>query len=94
MKQLSADEGFDIVYGDNEDYASVAPETIVGKRRWTIEIEQVFQRKSDNTFWLISWERGATEQQDYCEPEFRIIQVVPVSKMITVYEPIQEPAND
>lgn len=87
---MDEEEFGSIIYEDHEDFESVTQNKIVDQRRWVTCFEQVFKRKSDNTYWRIEWERGSTESQDGCDPEYEGRQVTPVEKVITVYEVVKD----
>ena len=86
MKDLSAREVQEILWGDNEDYVTVEKRKICGRGRWFLTYEQIVQRKSDDTYWSITWRVGATECQD--EPfEPKVAEVKPVQVTVTKYVP-------
>lgn len=83
--EISKEEAHRILYEDCE-YTPVTREEIYEQDRWYTYYKQVF-KKSDGTFWELDWGRGSTEQQEY-EGDYYFIQVKPVEKTITVYEPV------
>lgn len=69
----------------------VVDEQIVGHSRWSIEYEQIFEH--GGKFYRTSFSKGATEYQDeqpyeYDEDKIECQEVVPVEKVVTVYENI------
>ena len=55
-KQLPANEVRELVWDSVHD-------EYTGRSRWGIYIDSVI--KDDDGYWLVSWEDGATESQDY-----------------------------
>lgn len=81
-KQLPADEVQELVWDSVED-------TYTGRSRWGIYIDSVIKDENGD-HWLVSWEDGATESQDYNsftnwggEPEMMTLTKV-VKKAIVV----------
>lgn len=62
---------------------------IIDHSRWSIGYEKVF--KYEGKFYITYYSRGATEYQDeapyeYDGEEIECVEVVPVEKVVTVYE--------
>ena len=66
-----------IVFSDHEDYEVVESPSVFDTGRWTTSYECVVKRLSDNTYWSIWWDVGATEYQEV-DPNFASHQVEPV----------------
>lgn len=77
----------EIVWG--ETYEEVTKQKITHQSRWYTFFEQVFKKKEDGTFWLLSWRRGSTELQDDGLEDIKIIQVEPKEVTVTIYEAIK-----
>lgn len=84
--EITTKEAETIYYGDSKEYESVNEETILDKGRWSITYSKVYKKIVDNTFWELTWIRGATETQDEGMEYPELNEVVPVQKTITVYE--------
>ena len=68
---------------------------IVGHDRWSVEYEMVFKAPGGKTF-LVSYSRGATEQQDEApfdldDDQIECLEVCQVEKTVPVWEPCDEP---
>jgi len=66
-------------------------ENIVEHSRWSVRFVRIFRYQGK--FYRTAYSVGATEQQDespyeYSPDEVECPEVVPVKKLITVYEPI------
>ena len=83
--KMDCNEFEDILYSD--EYKEITLQKIEDQDRWYTYVSQVFQKKDDGTFWELSWRRGSTEQQYEGPEDIRKLQVYPVEKTITVYEP-------
>lgn len=64
-------------------------DNIIDHSRWSIGYEKVF--KHEGKFYITYYSRGATEYQDespyeYDGDEIECAEVVPVEKVVTVYE--------
>ena len=73
-----------------EEVHETVYDRIVGSGRWSIHYERVF--KHDDRFWMTTYRRGATECQDespyeYEPDEVECVEVFPVERTVTVYEP-------
>lgn len=81
----------DVLNDDVED-ARVCEITITGTSRWSIHYSMVF--KYDGKTYQARYREGATEMQDESpweyESEVECIEVRPVTKTVTVYEPVEE----
>jgi len=75
----------DITWGDHEDFKNMVPASIVDTSRWSVFYELIVQRISDQKFFNLSWVAPSTEYQK-CDPEYVMYEVVPVEKLVTVYE--------
>ena len=64
-------------------FKDVTEETIIGKNRWSIHYEMVFQDSRDETYWRITWWRGATESQDDGAVNIRFSKVEPKNVTVT-----------
>ncbi|CAB4124645.1 hypothetical protein UFOVP59_34 [uncultured Caudovirales phage] len=84
MKEFSAKEVQEVLWGENDDYITVVPETLLDKGRWWVSYEQVVQCKSDDIYWKITWSEGSTEMQD-CDFEPKVTEVVPVQVIVTKF---------
>lgn len=62
----------------------VTDENILEKSRWSILVDRVAKRRSDNTFWQFSWQVGATEYQEV-DDDIYGIEVFPMVVEKTVY---------
>lgn len=78
------EEAEEFFYGDL--YEEVTTAQIIDTSRWNTFYEQIFKRKSDNTFWQCNWHRGSTEYQDNGIENFEFVEVVPYEKVITAYK--------
>lgn len=79
----------EVLYGDHGDNIEVISDEIDGTRRWSIDHTMVF--RIDDRYYETNYSCGATECQDehpweYDEDDIECIEVVPVTKTITVYE--------
>lgn len=73
---------------ETEFFEIVKRKEIIEQRRWHIDYEIVYKDTRNDTYWVIWWCRGATEQQDDGPEDITFEQVKPVQKTITVYEPL------
>jgi hypothetical protein len=78
----------DMLWEDVEG-AEVIHSEIVGKSRWSLNHEAIF--KYEDKFYRTYYNTAATEQQDerpyeFDDDEIECEEVVPVEKIITVYE--------
>lgn len=75
-----------------EEETTFIQDKIVGHSRWSVQHEQVF--KHNDKYYQYIYSVGATEMQSGYgfDPEEMIEcqEVIPVQKLITVYEPIKE----
>lgn len=60
--------------------------------RWSLHYDLVFKEEDTGKFYSVSYSRGATESQDeqpfeYDGDEIGCVEVQPVEKVVTVYEP-------
>ena len=72
------------------DEKSTIEDNITDVSRWSVHHRRVF--KHEGKFYLTSYSVGATEMQDespyeYSDEDVECEEVVPVEKMVTVYEP-------
>lgn len=81
-KQLPADEVQELVWDSVEDIYQ-------GRSRWGIYFDSII-KDEDGTYWRVTWEDGATENQDYSsfsswggEPEMQTLTKV-VKKSVVV----------
>ncbi len=87
--KLTPEEGRRIVWGDHDDFEKVETE-IVDVTRWSIIYEDIYKQKSSGKFFKTSYSSGATESQD--EQPYEYVkeavfkEVIPVEKLVTVYE--------
>lgn len=70
----------------------IIEEKIIGKSRWSIKYNLVFEK--DGTLYQTRYSEGATELQaekpfDYADDEIECQEVQPVEKIIIVYEPVK-----
>lgn len=78
-----------LVYRDHGE-AEIIDDNIISTSRWSIHYVLIF--KYENRFYRTSYNKGSTEYQDE-EPfendkdEIECIEVIPIQKTITVYEP-------
>lgn len=77
LEELCWDSSFD-------DFTVVQKPVPIDTSRWAIQYEMVFSK--DEKFYRMNWEVGATEYQEV-DFEPYVIEVFPVEKTITVYEP-------
>ncbi len=70
---------------DQEFFEEVTSAEITGDSRWSKFYEQVFKDKRDETYWEITWSRGATEYQDNGAEDVEVAQVWPVEVTVTRY---------
>ena len=68
---------------------------IIGHRRWSVDYERVFRH--EGRFYRTVYSRGATEGQDeqpyqYGPDEIECQEVIPVQRLVTVYEPAKQEA--
>lgn len=78
---------------DNSDALEKVSDTIIGTSRWSINHALVFREVETGKFFRAPYSVGATEQQDEgpWEHEGEVITAVevrPVEKVVTVYEPV------
>jgi hypothetical protein len=71
---------------DQEFFTEITTADITGDSRWSKFYEQVFKDTRDETFWEISWSRGATEYQDNGVEDVSVQQVWPHLVTTTVYK--------
>lgn len=74
----------------------IVHDEVADHRRWSVTHEVILKRLEDDTFWLATYEVGATESQHYSwadkwpggdgEGHAVFIQVFPKSVTTTVYE--------
>ena len=76
----------DCLYDDTEDYTRITEAEVSYQSRWNTYYSQVFENKSDGTYWKIFWSRGSTEHQDCGIEDIDFQRVFPKTKTITVYE--------
>ena len=72
-----------------DDANATVYDKIVDHSRWSIHFERVF--KHEGKFYRTNYSRGATEVQDeraydYQQDAIECPEVVPVEKLVTVYE--------
>lgn len=89
--KLTKDEACDIVCDDHDDWITVET-NIVDNSRWSIMLEGIFQHGPTGKFYQLSWNVGATEQQEetpfeYYDPE--PVEVHQVEKMVKVWESVE-----
>lgn len=65
---------------------------ITGHSRWSVHHRRVF--KHDDKFYETHYSVGATESQDECPYEYdadeiECVEVVPVERTVTMYEPVR-----
>ena len=73
----SDEEFYDIINSDHEEYETVESPSVYDTDRWSISLECIVKKLSDETFWSITWAKGATEYQKV-EPDFCMTEVEPV----------------
>jgi hypothetical protein len=87
--KLTPKEGRMIVWDDNDDFEKVESE-IVDVTRWSIIYKDIYKQKSSGKFFETSYSSGCTEFQD--EQPYQYVkeavfeEVIPVEKLVTVYE--------
>lgn len=78
-KEFLQDEGGETVY-----------DKMIGRSRWSLHYERVFSH--EGRLYLTRYSFGATESQDerpyeHEDDEIECVEVFPVEKTVTVYEP-------
>ena len=68
-----------------EQYQEVVAPSLTGSSRWSIEYEAVYKHIETETYWRLSWTRGATEYQDEGNENLEFEEVVPVSMTVIRY---------
>ena len=76
-------------HDDVEHFAEVTVERIVDKSRWSTFYIRVYQDERDDTYWMLTWSRGSTEQQDEGPENIEFVEVKPVEKTIIDYVPVK-----
>jgi hypothetical protein len=76
---------------DDPEMLKRISDRVTGTGRWSIHHEMVFEDLSTGKFYMTTYSRGATEQQDespfqYAKDTVVCHEVRPVEKMVTVYE--------
>lgn len=66
-----------------EGYKRVSEEMFMGKSHWALHYTFVIQRVWDESYWLVGFWKGATENQDNHPPEV-LHQVKQVERTVTV----------
>lgn len=89
--KLKKEEARDIVWGDHEDWETIATE-ITDTGRWSIQKRGVFRHIPTGKYYQLWWSVGATEYQDekpfeYTDPE--PVEVHEVERVIKVWKPVQ-----
>lgn len=78
------------ILSHKEDDWEKISEEIVDQDRWSTCIERIY--KYQDKFYQIYWWKGSTEYQEHLpfegETEVEFVEVKPVQKMVTVYEPV------
>lgn len=82
----------DLVYGESEELEEIS-DIIADQTRWSICHEIVFKEVATGRFYMVSYCQGSTEMQDempfeYDPDEIACVEVEPVEKTVTVYEPV------
>lgn len=85
---MTAEDAQDIMDWEDTRFEQITKERITGKSRWSLRYEQVYKDPDDNTFWMITWSRGATEHQDEGDENISFKQVLPVEVTTVVYKAI------
>lgn len=85
MTKMIAEDILQEEFGD--EYREVVAPSITGSSRWSIEYEAVYMYIPTETYWLITWTRGATEYQDNGAEDVEFVQVVPVAETVIRYVP-------
>lgn len=81
-----------VLYEDHEDYDYYEEilDEMVDKDRWNITYHTIYRDTRDNTFWEISFTRGATEYQDEGPENISFCQVERVEVTKYEYKPISK----
>lgn len=75
-----------ILEEDNHDFADVTGDTLYDRSRWSVCYERVVHHTETDTYWLLTWSRGATEYQDEGIEDVSYCKVKPVTKTVVEYE--------
>lgn len=88
-RKFTKDEMLDFLEGNEGE---VILDEIEDTSRWSVHHHLIF--KFENKFWSAYYSRGATEQQDESpweyETEVECVEVEPVEKVVTVYQPVKD----
>ena len=85
---LSAEDAEDLEF-DLGNWVAIDGPKIVDRNRWSVFYETIYSHTPSRTFWCVTEERGATEQQDVDEP-LTAVRVTPEQRMTTVYDSYEE----
>lgn len=94
--KLSREEGRRIVSCDHEDFIEIEYE-IVEETMWNLNYEGIYLHNPSGKHYKLEWSEGVSEFQEegpfeYNDP--KPIEVRPVSKTITAWEPVNVTSND
>lgn len=92
--KLSKQEAQELVCDNLKGFKEISDE-IVDTRRWSVTHNYICQHVESGKFYEVEFSCGATEQQDeqpfeFDEEPIWLTEVVPVEKIVTVYEPVVE----
>jgi hypothetical protein len=90
-------EAREIIWDESPVYET-RQKIIVDTSRWAIQYEQVCEHVPSGRCFRFYYQVGATEYQDErpfeYDKEVIAVEVRPVEKRVTVYEPVKEVPND
>ncbi len=94
--KLSKEDARMVIWDDHEDFTEIESR-VTSTSRWSIHNEGIYLHNPSGKHYKLEWSVGATEYQDerpfqYSDPE--LVEVSPVSKTITVWEPVNVTSND
>lgn len=90
--KLTANEGRDIVWGCDEDWAEIKRE-LIDQNRWSIIYLGVFVHKPTGKHYEMSWSVGATEYQDeqpFENHDPEPYEVIETERLVTVWERVND----
>ena len=94
--KLSKEDARMVIWDDHEDFTEIESR-VTSTTRWSIHNEGIYLHNPSGKHYKLEWSEGATEYQEeipfeYNDPE--LIEVRPVSKTITAWEPVNAKASN